>query len=135
MEKETNLEHYLERLKSVVKEAYGSPILIFNSIQHYMDQEIEHNHKDYTSDILDWMAQEYKAEILDLAEKKYLREVIRPFRKKVTEIVKIKDPWCRRDFIRITVGFDYVCLPQFEMETMYKGMKYDKTYKPEELGL
>ncbi len=135
MEKETNLEHYLERLKSVVKEAYGSPILIFNSIQHYMDQEIEHNHKDYTSDILDWMAQEYKAEILDYAEKKYLSEVIRPFRKEVTDIVKLKDSAYCQDFIQILVGVDYVSLPHFDKGKMYKGMEYNRAYKPEELGL
>ncbi len=135
MEKETNLEHYLERLKSVVKEAYGSPILIFNSIQHYMDQEIEHNHKDYTSDILDWMAQEYKGDILDYAEKKYLSEVIRPFRKEVNGITKLTDSLRYRDFIRIQVGDEYMFLPRFGRDTMYKGMEYDKTYKPEELGL
>ena len=135
MEKETNLEHYLKRLKRVMKEAYDSPKLIFNGIQKYMDPEIKHTNVEYTNDILDWMAQEYKEEILDYAEKKYLSEVIRPFRKEVTEIVKIKDIWCCCDFIRIQVGFDYVCLPQFERDTMYKGMEYDKTYTPEELGL
>lgn len=135
MEKETNLEHYLERLKSVVKEAYGSPILIFNSIQHYMDQETEHNHKDYTSDILDWMAQEYKAEILDYAEKKYLSEVIRPFRKEVNGIKKLTDSVRYRDFILIQVGDDYLTFPSFEKGTRYKGMEYYKAYKPEELGL
>lgn len=135
MEKETNLEHYMHRLKRVVKEAYGSPINIFNSIQRYMDPEIEHNHEEYTSDILEWMAQPYERPLLDSTEREYLTSVIRPFRKKVTEIVKIRDPLCRRDFIRITVELDYICLPQFEIGTMYKGMEYDKIYKPEELGL
>ena len=135
MEKETNLEHYLERLKSVVKEAYGSPILIFNSIQHYMDQEIEHNHKDYTSDILEWMAQQYREPLLKPEEKKYLREVIRPFRKEVNGITKLTDSLRYRDFIRIQVGDDYMRLPNFEKGKMYKGMEYGKTYKPEELGL
>lgn len=135
MEKETNLEHYLERLKSVVKEAYGSPILIFNSIQHYMDQEIEHNHKDYTSDILEWMAQEYKEEILDYAEKKYLSEVIRPFRKEVNGITKLNGPQRDQAFIKIQVGFNYLNFPGFERGKMYKGMEYNRAYKPEELGL
>lgn len=135
MEKETNLEHYLERLKSVVKEAYGSPILIFNSIQKYMDPGIQRNHEDYTSDILEWMAQEYKEEILDYAEKKYLSEVIRPFRKEVNGITKLTDSLRYRDFVRIQVGDDYLTFPQFEKGTWYKGMEYDKTYKPEELGL
>ena len=135
MEKETNLEHYLERLKSVVKEAYGSPQAIFYSIQKYMDPEIEHNNTAYSSDILEWMAQEYKEEILDYAEKKYLSEVIRPFRKEVKGITKRTDTLRYRDFIRIQVGDDYLTFPHFEKGTRYKRLEYDKTYKPEELGL
>lgn len=135
MEKETNLEHYLPRLARIVKEHYGTPRQIFYSIQRYMDPEIEHNHVEYTSDILEWMAQEYKAEILDYAEKKYLSEVIRPFRKEVKGITKRTDTLRYRDFIQIQVGDDYLTFPHFEKGTRYKGMKYDKDYTPEELGL
>lgn len=135
MEKETNLEHYLPRLARIVKEHYSTPRLIFYSIQKYMDPGIQRNHEDYTSDILEWMAQEYKEEILDYAEKKYLSEVIRPFRKEVNGITKLTDSLSYRDFVRIQVGDDYLTFPQFEKGTWYKGMEYDKTYKPEELGL
>ena len=135
MEKETNLEHYLPRLARIVKEHYGTPRQIFYSIQKYMDPGIQRNHEDYTSDILEWMAQEYKEEILDYAEKKYLSEVIRPFREEVNGITKLTDSLRYRDFLRIQVGDDYLTFPQFEKGTWYKGMEYDKTYKPEELGL
>lgn len=135
MEKETNLEHYLPRLARIVKEHYCTPRQIFYSIQKYMDPGIQRNHEDYTSDILEWMAQEYKEEILDYAEKKYLSEVIRPFRKEVTGLTKLTDSLRYRDFVRIQVGDDYLTFPQFEKGTWYKGMEYDKTYKPEELGL
>lgn len=135
MEKETNLEHYLPRLARIVKEHYGTPRQIFYSIQKYMDPGIQRNHEDYTSDILEWMAQEYKEEILDYAEKKYLSEVIRPFRKEVNGITKLTDSLRYRDFVRIQVGDGYLTFPQFEKGTWYKGMEYDKTYKPEELGL
>lgn len=100
-----------------------------------MDPGIQRNHEDYTSDILEWMAQEYKEEILDYAEKKYLSEVIRPFRKEVNGLTKLTDSLRYRDFVRIQVGDDYLTFPQFEKGTWYKGMEYDKTYKPEELGL
>lgn len=40
-----------------------------------------------------------------------------------------------QDFIRIQVGDDYLTFPQFAKGTKYKGLEYDKTYKPEELGL
>ena len=135
MEKETNLEHYLHRLKRIVKEKYNSPRMIFETIQDYIDPQIKHNCIEYTTDILEWMAQEYKEEILDYAEKKYLSEVIRPFRKEVTGIVKQKDMIYCQDFITILVGEDYSSLPRFERDAMYKGLEYDKTYKPEELGL
>lgn len=135
MSRETNLEHYKERLKRIVKDYFEYPKQIFGSIQQYIDPEIKHNHEAYTDDILDWMAQEYKPEILDKVEKKYLSEVIRPFRKEVTGIVKQKDMIYCQDFITILVGEDYSSLPRFERDTMYKGMEYDKTYKPEELGL
>lgn len=60
MEKETNLEHYLHRLKMIVKEKYNSPRMIFEAIQDYVDPQIKHNCIEYTTDILEWMAQEYK---------------------------------------------------------------------------
>lgn len=135
MEKETNLEHYLHRLKRIVKEKYNNPRMIFETIQDYVDPQIKHNCIEYTTDILEWMAQEYREPILDYAEKKYLSEVIRPFRKEVTGIVKEKDMIYCQDFITILVGDDYASLPRFAKDTMYKGMEYDKTYKPEELGL
>lgn len=135
MEKETNLEHYLPEVKRAVQAAYGRPTQIFDTIQKYIDPGIKRNHLDYTSDILEWMAQEYKGDILDYAEKKYLSEVIRPFRKEVNDIKKLTDSVHYRDFILIQVGDDYLTFPHFEKGTRYKGMEYDKTYKPEELGL
>lgn len=134
MEKETNLEHYMPRLKRIVKDYFTYPIQIFRSIQKYIDPEIKHNHEDYTSDILEWMAQEYKAEILDLAEKRYFSEVIRPFRKEVTAIEKLEAP-AGREYILIILKDDSMCLPCFEKGTWYKGLELEKTYKPEELGL
>lgn len=135
MKKETNLEHYKKRLKRILKENYKDPSEIFYSIQKYIDPEIQRTSDFFTATILDWMAQEYKPEILDKVEKKYLREVIRPFRKEVTGIVKQKDMIYCQDFITILVGEDYSSLPRFERDTMYKGLEYDKPYKPEELGL
>ena len=135
MEKETNLEHYMHRLKRVVKEAYGSPINIFNSIRNYIDPEIKHNHVEYTTDILEWMAQQYREPLLKPKEKKYLREVIRPFRKEVKSIRKLNGPQRDQAFIKIQVGFNYLNFPGFERGTRYKGMEYFKDYTPEELGL
>lgn len=135
MSRETNLEHYKERLKRILKEHYKDPGMIFYSIQDDIDPEIQRTSDFFTATILDWMAQEYKPEILDKVEKKYLSEVIRPFREEVIDITKMKDFVRYRDFIRIQVGDEYMFLPRFERDTMYKGLEYDKPYKPEELGL
>ncbi len=134
LQKETNLEHYLKRLTRAVQEAYGRPIQIFDTIRKYIDPEIKHNHLDYTSDVMEWMAQEYKPEPLDKVEKKYLSEVIRPFRKEVTAIRKIEAP-AGGEYISILLKDDGMCLPCFKKGRMYKGLELEKRYTPEELGL
>ena len=88
---------------------------------------------------LKWLLEEYKEPILDDAERKYLSEVIRPFKNYVTGITKVKNE-CETDkqFIRIMVNkykIQYIILPYFEENTMYKGMKENKKYSLEELGL
>lgn len=136
MEKETNLEHYKERLQTLIGERYKEPSQIFHSIRALMDPEIKSNHgASYTDDILDWMAQEYREPLLEPEEKKYLSEVIRPFRKEVESIRKLNGPQSGQAFIKIQVGFNYLNFPGFERGTRYKGMEYYKSYKPEELGL
>lgn len=134
MEKETNLEHYLKRLKRIVKEQYNYPRTIFYSIQNYMDPKIKHNHVEYTNDILEWMVQEYKPEILDYTEKKYLSEVIRPFRKEFIAIEKL-ETYTGEEYILILFKDDGMHFPSFKKGRMYKGMKLEKRYTPEELGL
>ena len=76
---------------------------------------------------------EYKPEILDEVEKRYLRGVIRPFRDKVTYIEKANVYDC--SFIRIATNEEDIVLPHFKADAMYKGMKTNKAYTLEELGL
>lgn len=82
-----------------------------------------------------WLLSEYKEPILNDAEKKYLSAVIKPFRKKVMDVIKLQCSDGRQCIrIRICVG-DYAELPLFNNNTMYKGMEVEKYYTPEELGL
>lgn len=134
MEKETNLEHYKERLKRILKEHYENPGMIFYSIQDNIDPEIQRTSDFFTASILDWMAQEYKPEILDKVEKKYLSEVIRPFRKEVTVIKKLGTP-VGKEYILIILKDDCMSFPSFKKGRMYKGLELEKRYTPEELGL
>lgn len=77
---------------------------------------------------------EIEKPILDKTEKEYLSYVIKPFRKEVKSIMKVK--YCKEAYIQITFH-DYcdMSFPYFEDGTMYKGMKADKEYSLEDLGL
>lgn len=84
---------------------------------------------------LKWLLEEYKEPVLNDAEREYLSAVIKPFRKKVMDVVKIQYSGGRQSIrIRISRG-DCAELPFFKNNTMYKGMKACKYYTPEELGL
>ena len=89
---------------------------------------------------LKWLLEEAKEPVLDDVERKYLSEVIRPFRKKITYISKVIHYGVDRQYISIVIkdedGFrDSLNLPDFENDTMYKGMEINKAYTLEELGL
>lgn len=75
---------------------------------------------------------EFEQEILDDKEKEYLSSVIKPFRNKVVSISKNK---CVDAYIVIKLKDDDICLPYFNSKSMYCGMKINKKYTLEELGL
>ena len=132
----TNLEHYKKELKEIFNEYYDEPSEIIREIKALMGVEIKgYGFQSCTGAILDWMAQPYKEPILDDAEREYLSAVIKPFRKKVMDVVKIQYSGGRQSIrIRISRG-DCAELPFFKNNTMYKGMEVGKYYMPEELGL
>lgn len=86
--------------------------------------------------LTEWANSEYKEPILDEVEKEYLSAVIKPFRKKV-EYIAIWGAWNgSKQFVHIELSdMDYANLPNFETNTMYKGMKPRKHYSLEELEL
>lgn len=88
---------------------------------------------------MEWLLSEYKEPILDDVEKKYLSAVIKPYKNYVTGIIKIKGDYDKdRQYIRIIVNKytqEHINLPWFEENTMYKGMKGNKKYTLEDLGL
>lgn len=91
----------------------------------------------YSNNKMDWFTVhdlELIKEILDETEKEYLNNVIKPFREKVTSIQK--DGNRLREYIKICIKHDAnIGLPDFETDTMYKGMKIYKQYTLSELGL
>ena len=73
-------------------------------------------------------------QILDDAEKRYLSAVIRPFRDRVRSVTKLLRLNGKGEYIVIDAGFQ-MFFPDFEANTMYKGMDLRKDYTLEELGL
>ena len=76
--------------------------------------------------------------VLDPAEKKYLSAVIKPFRSKVYAIVKYDcgdDYYYIQIMVKQHVYFEYIDLPEFKKETMYKGMELKKEYTVDQLEL
>ena len=85
---------------------------------------------------LEWLNQEYKDPILDDIERKYLSAVIKPFRKKISYIRKSKDSRKGKKYIKIEFcDGDIMFFPNLSNDAMYKGMKLDRNYTLEELGL
>ena len=96
------------------------------------------------SDYLNYLATEFLnvikvKSILDDKEKEYLSAVIRPFKKRIVNI--IKDDKYGDAYIKIIMesynshGVDCIYLPDFKSDTMYKGMEADKEYSLEDLRL
>lgn len=84
----------------------------------------------------------YKEPILDKTEKEYLSNVIKPFKYKVFYIVKdaVLLFTTKYAFIKICVKtslgmYEYINLPSFISDSMYKNMKLGYKYSLKELGL
>ena len=80
----------------------------------------------------------YSKDILDETEKKYLEGVIRPFRNRVRYIVKKEYygyEYISIEYKEINNSSNYIQLPNFKPNTMYKGMEIDKEYSLKELEL
>lgn len=138
--KETNLQHYKEDLKEIVKFNFDNPRGVIRKIRETSGYQIKVEIGGVATDaILDWMVQPYEKPILDDKEREYLSAVIKPYRNKVTFIAKSKDSYEAKYFISIVVKGNYgreaIHLPWFKENTMYKGMELSKKYTVEELGL
>lgn len=98
------------------------------------------NYREYKDRLFVWLFEEYQVPVLDNVEKEYLSAVIKPYKNKVIGILKINDVYESnfqyiRIMVKIHVEIENINLPWFEKNTMYKGMKANKKYTLEELGL
>lgn len=138
--KETNLQHYKEDLKEILKINFDNPRGTIRKIREKFGCQIEVKRGEYATDVLlEWMDQPYKEPILNDKEREYLSAVIKPYKNKVTFIAKSKDTYEAKYFISIVVNGNYgreaIHLPWFKENTMYKNMEIGKHYTLKELGL
>lgn len=86
---------------------------------------------------------EIEKPILNDVERRYLENVLRPFKDRILFAKKANIYDTDRDYEYVwfevvtpdNENYDYLILPYFIKDTMYKGMEYDKKYSIEELGL
>lgn len=82
-----------------------------------------------------WLEEEYVPDILTDKEKAYLSAVIKPFRKDVVYIEKCIFSM-DTDYVMIsTKTNENINFPNFGRKSMYIGMKENRRYTLEELGL
>lgn len=85
----------------------------------------------------------YNPQILDEAEREYLKTVLAPFHDEVDYVVKFGDSIIdeddgdsyRKEYLYIKLYDGQLSFPDFDPGKMYSGMKPDKKYKLEELGI
>lgn len=114
------------QLEKSLRELYGETVVC---CPHTKCDECEKR-------LREWLLEEAKEPILDDTEREYLSAVIKPFRGKVSNIVKIHSKVDTYEYICISVNdYEVMFFPKFEENTMYKGMELGRKYTLDELGL
>ena len=93
--------------------------------------------KDLYSDKFLDIEIEVEETLLTTEEKEYLEGVIKPFKDKVEYIIKYyKDEYNPKEYIYLSIKDEFpTCLPEFEANKYYKGLKRTKRYTLKDLEL
>ena len=126
----TNFEYYIAGGRM-----YGGWLDFLKTNNHPKQTSIKNYNK--------WLLEEHEEPILDDVEKEYLSNIIKPFRKRVSSITKVKEvafgSLSNVSYyidIQLDGGDDYCLLPSFKSNTgMYKNMESDRKYTLKELNL
>ena len=125
------LEKEIEIIKSYLKK--NNNALIEFEIKNINNEEYKKISNMHFKKIK--LTLELEEPILDEEERKYLSGVIRPFRDRIDFIIK-NNFTTGREYLHIeTKNGDMMDMFPFEPSTMYKGMKLNKEYTLEDLGL
>lgn len=134
-------KEYIKLVETSYRDCDDCPFT--NSVCNQFSKKCWVYHKDtYSDKFLDQTIEIEIPDILTKEEKEYLSYVIKPFRDKVTNIKKVFLITPKRKYIKIEYREDKIdaisvslCFPDLPNDKMYKGMKENKPYTLEELGL
>lgn len=121
----SQLQSEIDKLSNKVQEEYSNVISNrdkVNYLKKQLKQLKEENKK------------EKNKPILDDEEKEYLNAVIRPFKNRISNIVK-RNFDSEKSYIVIHINSESFYFPYFKKGTMYEGMEADKKYTLKELCL
>lgn len=121
----SQLQSEIDKLSNKVQEEYSNVISNrdkVNYLKKQLKQLKEENKK------------EKNKPILDDEEKEYLNAVIRPFKNRISNIVK-RNFDSEKSYIVIHINSESFYFPYFKKGTMYEGMEADKQYTLKELCL
>ena len=139
-----NYQHYEKEIIEIMTNRGGGQIIALSldgkpiscSGLDCRECKLDSKKNHCSQELKQWLESEYQPQILDNTEKEYLSNVIEPFKEKVKYIRKSYMYSCKKIYICIELrSGNRTILPYFENENMYKGMKAEKGYTLEELGL
>lgn len=121
----SQLQSEIDKLSNKVQEEYSNVISNRDKVNYLKEQ-------------LKQLKEENKKEknkpILDDVEKEYLSAVIRPFKNRISYIVK-RNFDSEKSYIVIHINSELIYFPYFKKGTMYEGMEANKEYTLKELNL
>ena len=131
-----NFEKYKDYLVKAIALCNSDELLKLAGID--LTEAYKANYYENKKSLVDWLLQDYKEPILEEDEREYLAAVIRPFKENVCTVCKKYIQSCSGlsyEYIVVKLNAERWCFPKFVEGTMYKGMKVDKQYTLQELGL
>lgn len=126
-----NIEKYRDKLLSLVNVCNWYDY--FNS-----DDDCVQDCRSCEERFVKWLFEDCeKKPVLDEKEREYLSHVLNPFKLYIRSVAKYpsKQAGCDREFICVRFIESGWQFPSFKKGTMYKGMKCNREYTLEELGL
>lgn len=132
-----NIEKYKDEIKAELEKDNTLGCVVNKLMGNKCDYYPKCN--DCYLKVLDWLLQEYEEPILDDIEKEYLKNVIEPFGDYVAYVIKFATS--KLDFLSIYISVNEEKVRSFEiplmydLDSMFKNIKYDERYTLEELRL